>query len=675
MSDDLLDRPEPIWTPPTTPPPDAFATPRFEQPPPPPPVEPVVDPEPVDPDVLGVLAESQVAIRLLAAAGGFALLLGLGFFVWYAVEQDWLTPALRFAVAAVTSAGLTALAWPIANRGHRAVAGAIGGAGLGAWFASWLVARHAHELVAAPETFVALGLGAGACLLIAERLELRLMAILASLAACATPILVSANVGGLGELMIYELVVLGVLIVIDARRRWHELPSLGLLSTWALLATWAGRNVDGDVGGTLLLACAALLLASAVSAWRLVHASLDDDAASERAQIMARLVVGGVLSWVAVAGVFGVTSSTFAVASVMLAVWHTGVGVLFERRGEPRMAAVFGALAWLQIFVVGPLAFDGPLMLGWWIAMSVIAAALERWGRAGLWHVVVPALAAVATGAWVDEPWSLGMVGIAAAVPFVVGLFARDADEGPSRAWLTLVSTLAWLAVMPQLVGTIGAAAVVLAATPIVVAIVVATVFAGRRDPDASRVGVAQLALGLSAALGLVVEAQGPAGLPDLLGGDGALALGAALFGLGVAGIIVLRRAWTQSLDARPVGIELVGLLVALGFGLGGLAALAPALGGGAAGLWPLAWTACIAATGLGLLIAGLRARESSWRWVGLTGMGVAAVKVMLFDLAHAAMIWRALSFVGLGVVLILGAFAYSRSARRYAGADGSSPA
>ena len=45
--------------------------------------------------------------------------------------------------------------------------------------------------------------------------------------------------------------------------------------------------------------------------------------------------------------------------------------------------------------------------------------------------------------------------------------------------------------------------------------------------------------------------------------------------------------------------------------------------------------------------------------------IGLAGIKVVLVDLATAAVVWRALSFVGLGAIAIGGAFAHSRAHQR----------
>ena len=48
----------------------------------------------------------------------------------------------------------------------------------------------------------------------------------------------------------------------------------------------------------------------------------------------------------------------------------------------------------------------------------------------------------------------------------------------------------------------------------------------------------------------------------------------------------------------------------------------------------------------------------------GLALLGVAAVKVFLYDLKELESIYRALSFIALGLLLLGGAFAYQRVRR-----------
>ena len=65
--------------------------------------------------------------------------------------------------------------------------------------------------------------------------------------------------------------------------------------------------------------------------------------------------------------------------------------------------------------------------------------------------------------------------------------------------------------------------------------------------------------------------------------------------------------------------------------------------------------------TGLGAVIVGLVRRQADVRLAGLALLGVAIVKVWTYDLAELDELARVLSFVGLGLLLLVGAFAYAR--------------
>ena len=66
-------------------------------------------------------------------------------------------------------------------------------------------------------------------------------------------------------------------------------------------------------------------------------------------------------------------------------------------------------------------------------------------------------------------------------------------------------------------------------------------------------------------------------------------------------------------------------------------------------------------ATGLCAVVVGLVRDERRLRLAGLTLLAIAVAKVFLFDLAKLESIYRVLSFVALGLLLLSGAFAYQR--------------
>ena len=63
----------------------------------------------------------------------------------------------------------------------------------------------------------------------------------------------------------------------------------------------------------------------------------------------------------------------------------------------------------------------------------------------------------------------------------------------------------------------------------------------------------------------------------------------------------------------------------------------------------------------IGAVIVGLVRRQARVRLAGLALLGVAIAKVWTYDLAELDELVRVLSFVGLGILLLVGSFAYAR--------------
>jgi uncharacterized membrane protein len=70
-----------------------------------------------------------------------------------------------------------------------------------------------------------------------------------------------------------------------------------------------------------------------------------------------------------------------------------------------------------------------------------------------------------------------------------------------------------------------------------------------------------------------------------------------------------------------------------------------------------LVWTVYAAA----LLLAGIRRHSAALRWEGLTLIGLVVVKVFLIDLSSLERFYRIVSFLILGLVLLVISFLYQR--------------
>ena len=126
---------------------------------------------------------------------------------------------------------------------------------------------------------------------------------------------------------------------------------------------------------------------------------------------------------------------------------------------------------------------------------------------------------------------------------------------------------------------------------------------------------------------------------------------------------LALAAAWLAPAASR-LRVSLVGAGAGSVLYLASLAVVAWAPGAGADALLQqgqVQLSALWAVAGVGALIVGLRADLREVRLAALGLLTATVAKVFLYDLAALTSIYRVASFIGLGLLLLLAAFAYQR--------------
>jgi uncharacterized membrane protein len=180
---------------------------------------------------------------------------------------------------------------------------------------------------------------------------------------------------------------------------------------------------------------------------------------------------------------------------------------------------------------------------------------------------------------------------------------------------------------------------------------------AGRTGERRAELGVA---LFLALGIGHVLAFEAP---PDsLLIGVGSLVRAAIGIGMVAAACLAVSRLLPAEPTERRTALQIVGA-VALIY-LPSVAIVDTWTTGdlSSPGQTPqLLLSAFWSVTGLVAFVFGLSRRDRPARLAGLALLGVACAKVSLFDLAKLESIYRVLSFLVLGLLLLAGAFAYQR--------------
>lgn len=651
---------------------------------------------PVSPSLPGVDRE-RLPVIVMGAAGGIALLMGTLYFAWYSIQQGWVSPEVRLSLTGLFGMCAMGGAWVLAPRGHRTVAASLGGAGLGGWFGAVLVARHSYAFLSPAATFALLVLGAGVGIWIATQRRLRFLATLAAIAAVVTPLSIGYYQDRLHERMAYQLVVVVFLYAIEQRRRWVELGALAVLGTWALLFswtldTWGEENLLGVVGWSFVY-----LIVGQLQSWRLLRRrELSNLAATPR------LWINSYAAWL-VAG-FAAEGNNVAYTALAMALVN-GVaawalfGVLAGRAtsGGPLPAedpegprpehwfwqraclAACSSVAWLQVFAFAPLRWNTDTVLVWWCAMAALVTVLHlrRPSYAYVFPFLLPLAAALGYSADHDTTTAAALGFGVAALPLLIALWPSRAEveSRPARFDLYLalqlgLGCLAWAVMSLAHFGKREPGEgwfmllCVAASVPVSLRVIAA----------ASRARSAMHLISLTALVISSIMLSVGSDLFDALEGFGTERLwqiggllGIAALALNLGARFKQDRQAEDALAWRGRIHDLAGVLrpgallvIAMLLVSGSVTAITEDIDN-ARSINQAGWSLCWAVAGLSLLLRGLRAGRGLWRGAGMFVLFATGAKLVLVDLVHVSMIWRVLSFVGLGACLLLGALAYRK--------------
>jgi uncharacterized membrane protein len=615
--------------------------------------------------------EDLLGGRVLAWVGGVAILLGLAFLFAVAISNGWIGEEARTGLAALGSTAMLALGiWLHEHKGRTDAALAAVSTGVAGMFLTITVATQVYELLPSLLGTVFAVVVGGIATALAVRWESRGIGALGILGALAAPLLAGADYDGGTVTILFVALAAAAGVLVWQRWDWLALAAFALSAPQWIVYLFDGASPASAIA--VLIGFGALGVALAVGHDLRVSADRLRLAPAFLLALNAIVVATagwGALEWMGHPG----TGQAWlgAVAVVHVAVGIAGLRVARISRDLALLSLVLGIIGADVLFA---LVADGAvLVVGWAVTGVGFAALLRRvpvGGRddllagAGLGGHVTLALVTTLT---VDDPVAvLGGEGTlsAACAASVAALAAgslvsaRLAEEQRPE-WRLLLDGVGLAAVAVLSALALDGEALVLAWIAEVAAL---TALARRLDdPVAGWAALGFLALAGGHALAyeappmsLVTGLAQPAAAVIALGATAAAAL---LVREPLSGLHVqMRPALTAS--AALALLYLASGLVVTPFESGG-AVDSELLSAHQQGQMVLSvfW----ALVGVGTLLVGLRRDLHALRVAALGLLGVAVVKVFLFDLATLTSLYRVVSFIGLGLLLLLGAYVWQR--------------
>ncbi|MCA1815496.1 MAG: DUF2339 domain-containing protein [Acidobacteria bacterium] len=170
--------------------------------------------------------------------GIVAVTLGVGFFLKYAFENQWIGPAGRVLLGGAAGCAILALAERLRARGYRAYAHVLTGGGILILYLSVYAARGLYNLIGVTPAFALMSAVTATAVVLAVRYDARAIAVLALIGGFMTPVLLKSDVDRQIALFTYVAFLDAGVLAIAYFKRWRVLDHLAFAATALLFAGW-----------------------------------------------------------------------------------------------------------------------------------------------------------------------------------------------------------------------------------------------------------------------------------------------------------------------------------------------------------------------------------------------------------------------------------------------------
>ncbi len=175
--------------------------------------------------------EERIGGRWLQNAGLIVLLLGIAFFLRYAFEHEWLSPAIRVGLGIVAGIGMAWGGVRIATR-YRNYGLLLAGGGIAVLYLSFYAGLNLYALFGPQAAFALLVAVTMAAAALADRTDSQAIALVAVCGGFATPFLVGGETDQQVQLFSYVALLIAATMYLAHRRRWR----------WLKTRSTCGRN-------------------------------------------------------------------------------------------------------------------------------------------------------------------------------------------------------------------------------------------------------------------------------------------------------------------------------------------------------------------------------------------------------------------------------------------------
>ncbi len=181
--------------------------------------------------------EKFIGENLISKIGIAILVLAIGFFVKYAIDNDWIGPVGRVGIGVLCGGILVALAHRMRNS-YQAFSSVLVGGGLAIFYFTITLAYQQFHLFSQTVAFIIMVVITAFAVVLSHLYNRQELAVIALIGGFATPFMVSNGSGNYKVLFSYLLVLNTGLLVIALNKAWRILNLLAFIFTVILYGGW-----------------------------------------------------------------------------------------------------------------------------------------------------------------------------------------------------------------------------------------------------------------------------------------------------------------------------------------------------------------------------------------------------------------------------------------------------
>ncbi|HEX3007093.1 MAG TPA: DUF2339 domain-containing protein, partial [Bacteroidales bacterium] len=190
--------------------------------------------------------EKFIGENLISKIGIIILVLGVGFFVKYAIDQNWIGVYGRTAIGLLTGGILASIAHYL-RKSFKTFSSLLTGGGFAVFYLTIAIAFHQYHIFDQTVAFIIMIVITLFSVLLSLAYDKKELAIFSQLGGYAAPFMVSTGDGNYVVLFTYLLILNAGILILAYFKRWYTLNLLAFIFTLVLFSGWIATAFRGAI--------------------------------------------------------------------------------------------------------------------------------------------------------------------------------------------------------------------------------------------------------------------------------------------------------------------------------------------------------------------------------------------------------------------------------------------